>query len=192
MAAQIIDITASNPDMTAAVTASLECSIYVASLADYSAGILHGRWIDCLANDSDEVQEQIALMLADSPTARQEGRRAEEWAIHDHGGWHGMRINETEDIEALCELAAELDEHGEALAVYLDHVGTRDVSGFQDAYCGTWSSEQDYAEDLADDIMEIPDHIAPYFDYERFARDLFMCDYFSERVEDGVAIFRHI
>ena len=188
---QAINTEAANTPNLDAITSCLECSIYVASLADYSAGILHGRWIDCL-DDSDSVQDQIAAMLAESPTAREEGRRAEEWAIHDHGGWYGMRIGESEDIEDLCALAAELEEHGEALAVYLDHVGTRDVSSFEEAYCGTWTSEEAYAEDLADEVMDIPEHIQAYFDYEKFSRDLFMTDYFSERVADGVAIFRHI
>lgn len=188
---QIANITASNPAMTEAVISSLECSVYVASLADYNSGILHGRWIDCL-QDSDEVQAEIAAMLAESPYARRYSEKAEEWAIHDHGGWFGMSIGETEDVEALCELAANLEEHGEALAVYLEHIGGRDASSFEEAYCGTWDSEEAYAEDLAGEVMEIPAHLEPYFDYEKFSRDLFMSDYFSERTEDGVAIFRHI
>ena len=40
--------------------------IYVACLASYNAGILHGRWIDA-DNGAEQVQEEIENMLAESP-----------------------------------------------------------------------------------------------------------------------------
>lgn len=49
--------------------------IYVACLAAYNSGCLHGRWID--ATTPDEIWEQVRAMLADSPVPD-----AEEWAIH--------------------------------------------------------------------------------------------------------------
>ena len=49
--------------------------IYVACLAAYNSGCLHGRWID--ATTPDEIWEQVRAMLADSPEPD-----AEEWAIH--------------------------------------------------------------------------------------------------------------
>lgn len=187
------NIADTNPAMTDAIISCMECSIYVASLVDYNSGVHHGRWIDCL-NDPDEVRDQIAAMLAESPTARRYGETAEEWAIHADGGWHGLHINESEDLDALCELAETLGEHGEALAEYLDHLGTRDASGFEDAYCGTYDSELDYAYELADELIphDAPDFLTRYFDYEAFSRDLFMSDNFSVRVSGGVAIFRNI
>ena len=49
--------------------------IYVACLAAYNAGHLHGRWIE--ATTPDEVMVEVRAMLADSPLPE-----AEEWAIH--------------------------------------------------------------------------------------------------------------
>ncbi|MEO0467721.1 MAG: antirestriction protein ArdA, partial [Pseudomonadota bacterium] len=49
--------------------------IYVACLAAYNNGRLHGRWID--ATDPHEVWQQVSAMLAASPEPD-----AEEWAIH--------------------------------------------------------------------------------------------------------------
>jgi len=49
--------------------------IYVACLAAYNNGRLHGRWIE--AADPHEVWEQVSAMLAASPESD-----AEEWAIH--------------------------------------------------------------------------------------------------------------
>jgi len=40
--------------------------IYVACLASYNSGILHGRWIEATA-DVDEMQEEIDAMLRESP-----------------------------------------------------------------------------------------------------------------------------
>ena len=40
---------------------AVTCRIYVASLSDYNAGILHGRWID--VTDEDTIREEIAAML---------------------------------------------------------------------------------------------------------------------------------
>ena len=55
--------------------------IYVASLSDYNAGILHGTWIDfAQLTDLDDLRAAIAAMLATSPTAKAApGQPAEEW-----------------------------------------------------------------------------------------------------------------
>lgn len=54
--------------------------IYVASLSDYNAGILHGTWIDfAQLTDLDDLRAAIAAMLATSPTAKAApGQPAEE------------------------------------------------------------------------------------------------------------------
>ncbi|QDS19378.1 antirestriction protein ArdA [Xanthomonas citri] len=41
--------------------------IYVACLASYNNGVLHGRWIDLDGMDADDVQAEIAEMLRESP-----------------------------------------------------------------------------------------------------------------------------
>jgi len=66
--------------------------IYVACLASYNAGILHGEWID--ATDADTIREAIQEMLKGSPTAG-----AEEWAIHDYEGFGSIRLSEWEDVD---------------------------------------------------------------------------------------------
>ena len=167
-------------------------SIYVASLSDYNNGILHGCWIDC-TQGSNHVWEEINAMLLESPTARKYGEKAEEWAIHDFD-FEGVQLGESENIDELCELAEAIEEHGEAFAVYAESTGDWSSSNFEDAYCGTYRSELEYAEEIADEclLFEVPENIRFYFDYEKFARDLFMSDYFSEDVSGGMAIFRYI
>ena len=62
------------------------------------------------------------------------------------------------------------------------------VSDFEEAYQGNWGSRQEFADDLADQIItyELPEIAARYFDYQMFARDLFYGDYWES---DGY-IFR--
>ena len=63
------------------------------------------------------------------------------------------------------------------------------IEDFQDAYCGEWGSEQEFADNLADETImpDLPEMGQLYFDYNKFARDLFMGDYWSS---DGY-IFRN-
>ena len=162
--------------------------IYVACLASYNAGILHGEWID--ATDADVIREAIQEMLKGSPSPG-----AEEWAIHDYGGFGQLRLSEWEDVDRVAELGALIDEHGEAFAAYADHVGVDYATeeSFQDAYCGEWDSEQAYAENLFDELYahDVPEHIAPYIDYEAFARDLFINDNYSVESDSGVFVFHN-
>ena len=71
---------------------SEEIRIYVADLAAYNNGKLHGVWINA-SDDLDDIQEQINKMLAESP----EGF-AEEYAIQDYEGFGGYSVSEYEGI----------------------------------------------------------------------------------------------
>jgi len=162
--------------------------IYVACLASYNAGVLHGKWID--ATDADEIREAIQDMLSESREPI-----AEEYAIHDYEGFGPLRLSEFEDIDKVAELGALIEEHGEAFAAYADNVGTDHATeeGFQDAYCGEWDSEKAYGEHLFDELYlhEVPEHVQPYIDYEAFARDVFMGDCFSVDKSGGVYVFHN-
>ena len=79
--------------------------IYVACLAAYNNGRLHGCWID--TTDPHEVWQQVREMLAASPEPD-----AEEWAIHDYEGFDGCQISEWASFDAVCELADFIEEHG--------------------------------------------------------------------------------
>ena len=78
---------------------SEEIRIYVADLAAYNNGILHGVWIDA-TQDIDDIQEQINDMLASSPE-----EDAEEYAIRDDEGFAGYSISEYEVIQRAHEVA---------------------------------------------------------------------------------------
>jgi antirestriction protein len=123
--------------------------VYVACLAAYNNGRLHGTWID--ANQSaDELREDVQRMLAASPEPG-----AEEWAIHDYEGFGELRLSEWESFERVSAIAAGIAEHGDAFSAWLSYDESQDVTdmqAFEDAYRGEWGSLRAYAEDFADDI----------------------------------------
>jgi len=88
---------------------STDPRIYVACLAAYNNGRLHGAWID--ANQSaDDIAAEVQTMLAASPEPG-----AEEWAIHDYEGFGELRLSEWESFERVASIAAGIAEHGPGL-----------------------------------------------------------------------------
>lgn len=157
----------------------MDFRIYVASLSDYNAGLLHGEWLD--VTDKDTMLEQIAGMLGRSPTAKTEGCAAEEWAIHDYEGFEGLNLSEHEDLERLCSLAEAVGEHGPAFLAWVsnDPNYNTDPDDFTDVYQGEWDSLADYVQDWWEQCGELPEapagifwHPANYVDWEKMAHDL--------------------
>ncbi len=158
-------------------------SIYVASLADYNAGTLHGEWIDfdeCA--DPSDVWDKIKHILAASPYTKETGLPAEEWAIHDYEDFP-EGLGENPDIEKLWEMHKAIEEHGEAFSEYAENIGVQyaTVEGFEEAYRGQYRDMEDYAYELVEEcgyLDQMPDSLRYYFDYKKFARDLEIDGYF--------------
>ncbi|MDT0495824.1 antirestriction protein ArdA [Algiphilus sp. W345] len=140
------------------MTCQAEIRIYVACLATYNNGILHGRWIDA-CQDDDDIRGEIAAMLAASPIAG-----AEEYAIHDHEGFEGASVSEYAGIDEVTELLAYFGDLDDARTAMEDH------------YAGVYRSVADVAEELTGETTEIPDNLRFYIDCERMARDLVVND----------------
>ncbi len=90
--------------------------IYVACLAAYNNGYLHGRWIN--ATTPDEIMDKVRAMLAASPLPD-----ADEWAIHDYEGFEGASLSEYASFETVCALAEFISEHGRLGAKVHRHYG---------------------------------------------------------------------
>lgn len=142
--------------------------IYVACLAAYNSGCLHGRWID--ATTPEEIRDAVRAMLADSPEAG-----AEEWAIHDYEGFEGVSLSEYASFETVCDLADFIAEHGELGAKLMSHFGNdlaEARAAFED-YAGAYRSAADFAEQLHEDTgTEIPESLRYYIDWQALARDM--------------------
>lgn len=141
--------------------------IYVACVAAYNAGCLHGAWID--VEDEETVVDAIAAMLTTSPVAG-----AEEFAIHDYDGFGGVSIGEYEPIGRVVEIASFLRERGQLGALVLEHLsGSVDeaATALEDGYRGAYESLPDYFQDLTEETVAIPEPLRLYIDYEAMARD---------------------
>lgn len=167
--------------------------VYVACLAAYNNGKLHGAWIDA-AQDVDAIQEEVKAMLAKSPEPR-----AEEWAIHDHEGFEGYKVSEWESFETLSELATAIEEHGSIVADLMGHLGLKEVSEaveyLQDNYQGTFRTLEDWAENYMEDtglLQEVPESMRPYIDVEKWARDAELGgDVFTIEGGEGIHVFNN-
>jgi antirestriction protein len=148
---------------------SEDIKIYVADLAAYNNGKLHGVWIDA-TQELDDIQDQINEMLENSPE-----ELAEEWAIHDYEGFESANLSEYASFETVCELADFITEHGELGAKLMSHFGddlAEARAAFED-YAGEYRSAADFAESLHEDTgTEIPESLRYYIDWQALARDM--------------------
>ena len=160
--------------------------IYVACLAAYNNGHLHGDWIN--VTDVASIWEAVQAMLFASPKDE-----AEEWAIHDYEGFEGAQVGEYFSFENVVELADFIREHGELGAQVLNYYGgnIEDAKSRFDEYAGEYDSLAAYAEELTEQSGEtIPERLAPYIDYKAMAHDYEQSgDFLTFEVSGSVHIF---
>jgi antirestriction protein len=142
--------------------------IYVACLAAYNSGYLHGAWVDA-AREAWALWDDVQAMLAASPVAG-----GEDWAIHDYEGFGGIRIAEYTGLEQVAALAAFVTEHGALGAALLDHYGN-DLNeareALEDRYHGEHASLADYVQEVTEETVAIPQPLRFYIDWQAMARD---------------------
>ncbi|MDI1352486.1 MAG: antirestriction protein ArdA [bacterium] len=162
--------------------------IYVACLASYNSGILYGQWIDT-DQGINEIQDQVNTMLTKSPI-----EQAEEWAIHDYEGFGGIRLSEYEGLETVANYTEFIIEHSELGQALIADYGLEEAQTMMDDhYHGSYDSEIDFARYVLEEHYSnpIPDDWQCYFDYEAFARDLFINDFCSVEVDGTVHVFSY-
>jgi antirestriction protein len=154
--------------MTTLIAEATTPRIYVACLAAYNSGTLHGAWIDATRGEWG-IWEDIQKMLAASPIPD-----AEEHAIHDYEGFEGARISEYTGIETVAKLAAFIAEHGALGGAVLEYY-TNDLDEATEAlterHLGSYSSLADYVQEMTEDSMTIPQTLQYYIDWQAMARD---------------------
>lgn len=179
--------------------------VWIACLAAYSAGRLHGEWVD--ATDETELEEARDRILASSPVPG-----AEEWAIHDYEGFGGLssELGEYPDLADVAKIGALIEEHGEAVALAIDalepDLDDVDEDWFFAHYRGVHSDEGEFAYENVKEIgwsnvpgrvwpspyaspeqgLDIFEELSSYIDWESIARELFQHgNYESRRASEG-------
>jgi antirestriction protein len=128
--------------------------VWVACLACYNDGKLVGAWCDAV--DADDLWADIAKVMGGPKhgTARELAFYGphEEHAFHDHEGFACYRVSEYETVESVCAVGALIEEHGEAVALWLANDSTNlerireDADAFAEDYQGEWDSLEEWAD----------------------------------------------
>lgn len=149
-------------------TETLQPRIYVACLAAYNNGYLHGEWVDA-TDDLGLIQAQVARMLAASPIPD-----AEEYAIHDYEAYGGYDLGEYAGLETAHNIAIFLADTGKLGAMLLTHFGgdLEDAQSALEEYAGCYETIDDFAQELTEETTTIPENLRFYIDYDAMARDM--------------------
>lgn len=170
-------------------------SIYVACLAAYNNGWLHGKWIEC-TQSADDIRNEIKEMLSESPITKEYGEIAEEWAIHDYQGFEGFKVQEWESIDKLSELAQAMTDSDDPemfseLLQIRGHSIEEAKEFLEDNYAGLHTDLSDFAESLCRDCEgEIPKQLEYYIDWKSMGRDMELSgDIFTIETSTGTHVF---
>ncbi len=148
----------------------------------------NGKWIDMDSIDStDEVLEELAEAEIIPRNEDDEPNYGGDLLVADAEGLAKAFLNrhDTFDLDDFVEArdycsGNHVDE--DAAVAYVNYAGSWSKSDFEDSYQGEADNEVAYAEQLFDECYahDIPENLRYYIDYEKFARDLFMSDYWFE------------
>ena len=160
-------------------------AVYVGTYGKYASGSLRGVWLDLTTfADYDEFLAVCRYLHRDEADP--------EFMAQDYTDFPEMFYTEgfmsEREFDVIQEFAKLDDDDKEAFEVYVAAFGSSrdDVSifdNFREAYQGKWDSEKDFTYNLVDEIgylQGVPDSVASYFDYDAFARDLFIDDYYFD------------
>jgi len=121
--------------------------IYVADLAAYNNGVLHGVWIDA-TQGAEDIRSNVEAILESSTE-----EDAAEWAIHDYDGFEGANIGESESFESIHDKAQFILHHGTLGGLLLSHFcgDLADTKrAIEEAYCGVHYSLTNYVQELTE------------------------------------------
>jgi len=162
-----------------------EARIYVGTYAKYNEGSIFGKWLDLSDySDTEEFYEACRELHSDEEDPE---LMFQDWEYIPEGliGESWLSDNIFEIIEAMDDMDSDRQE---AFAVWLAHeshdLDKQDIndliSKFNDGFQGKYNDEEDFAYHIVEECYDLPDFALSYFDYEKFARDLFMTDYWCE------------
>ncbi len=151
-----------------------EPAVYVGTYKQYNNGSLYGEWVNLQTFDSHEefiefchlihfMEDDAELMFQDYMNFPQ--------------AWYSESDLDEETFDKIQEYALLDADEQEAFCDYLESIDSdADIDKFRDAYQGEYDSEKDFAEYIANELYSdklSDEFVANYFDYEKFARDLF-------------------
>ena len=153
-------------------------SVYVGTYRKYNEGSIFGMWVDMEAcGDYDTFMEVCHKLHADEEDP--------ELMFQDYENfprcWYSESCMDKATFDKIMEYA-ELDEDDqEAYEEYLNNYDDESIEAFRERYLGQFDSEGDFAYYIVNEMYNLDEmmgHLASYFDYERYAHELFSTDYY--------------
>ena len=153
-----------------------QAAIYCGTYHKYNNGSLDGAWLELEMFDSYEEFIEICTLLHDD-------EEDPEFMFQDFQGFPEEWYDES-DIESTFDKIKEYiqlsDDEREVFDAYYECTGDDDFAHAREHYMGFFDSEEDFAEHIISecyDLDRMMGNLSYYFDYDRYARDLFMSDY---------------
>ena len=160
-----------------------DLKIYVGTYRKYNDGSIAGAWIDVTDLSEEEFYQKCKELHSDEEDPEymfqdweidnflkeyvsEGGIDSEFWEVKDK--LNDLNDDEIEAIDAFCSLGFDLD---------LDDFRNKYIGHFQGYDINREFGE--YWADQTGELLQIPDHLRYYFDYEAYGRDLLIND-FSE------------
>ncbi|EBG4132472.1 DUF1472 domain-containing protein [Salmonella enterica] len=147
-------------------------AVYVGTWHKYNCGSIAGRWFDLTTFDDE--RDFFAACRA-----LHQDEADPELMFQDYEGFPGNMASECHINWAWVEGFRRARDEGceEAYRLWVDDTGETDFDSFRDAWWGEADSEEAFAVEFASDtglLADVPETVALYFDYEAYARDLFL------------------
>ncbi len=169
--------------------------VYIACLAAYNNGCLHGEWIDL--SDEENLQKRISIILNKSPIDD-----AEEWAVHDHE--YCGKLSEYPGMDALNRISeayqecSDEDINWEVFVEFCSHI-SKDISPdivetYKECHQGQSTSILAWCTDHLEStglLDQVPKELVGYVDTEAYARDYEINYLFDITHGDECHIFRN-
>lgn len=162
-----------------------DAKVYVGTYKKYNEGSLNGGWLDLYDySDKEEFYEACKDLHMDENDP--------EFMFQDWENIPDELISESYLSEKFFDLRNELDNltdtEKEAFCTWINYIGytiadndaTDLINEFQDSYIGEYNDEEDFAYQIVEEDYSLPEFVKTYFDYEKFARDLFIDDYYFD------------
>lgn len=158
--------------------------VWVGCLHCYNNGRLVGDWFEAdergSLDDIEEVHDRSDAPLTES---------CEELWVMDHENIpeKGEMSTVTADEWLSAYEDIDDDDQWEAFYGWIQETGNDASSSadFVDYYQGLYHSTEDFAQELAEETMEIPESMATYFDYDKWTHDVMM-DYTAVDASGGM------
>ena len=152
-------------------------ALYCCTYGKYNSGSLCGMWLNVSTFDSYDDFKTFCLAIHadenDPELMYQDFANIPESLYHE-----SMGEEEFNNLLKYCELCDEYNVS--AVDDFLEIFSPEDLDRMDDSYMGVYDSEEDFAREIVSDCYDIEKmmgDLADYFDYEAFARDLFISDY---------------